>query len=158
MRKIDENLGKGAEMRTFCGVLFLLLLSQIAAYSQLLQQQSNTVVFLQEKEQQLVTRNDGSRIPQQITKFGTGFLVADDNPLTLFLVTAQHVAEDMKSERTVTIRGEGDTPINMPLEDLVGDKNIKWTFHDVGSGNSEPLIPDILSRSALAGEASSKFR
>jgi membrane carboxypeptidase/penicillin-binding protein len=28
----------------------------------------------------------------------------------------------------------------------------------VGSGNSEPLIPEILSRSALAGEASSKFR
>ena len=29
---------------------------------------------------------------------------------------------------------------------------------DVGSGNSEPLIPEILSRSALAGETSSKFR
>jgi hypothetical protein len=28
----------------------------------------------------------------------------------------------------------------------------------VGSGNSEPLIPEILSRSAVEGEASSKFR
>jgi hypothetical protein len=28
----------------------------------------------------------------------------------------------------------------------------------VGSENSEPLIPEILSRSALEGEASSKFR
>ena len=28
----------------------------------------------------------------------------------------------------------------------------------VGSRNSEPLIPEILSRSALAGETSSKFR
>jgi hypothetical protein len=28
----------------------------------------------------------------------------------------------------------------------------------VGSGNSEPLIPEILSRSALEGETSSKFR
>jgi hypothetical protein len=28
----------------------------------------------------------------------------------------------------------------------------------VGSENSEPLIPEILSRSALAGETSSKFR
>jgi hypothetical protein len=29
---------------------------------------------------------------------------------------------------------------------------------DVGSGNSEPLIPEILSRSALEGETSSKFK
>jgi hypothetical protein len=28
----------------------------------------------------------------------------------------------------------------------------------VGSGNSEPLIPEILSRSALEGETSSKFK
>jgi hypothetical protein len=28
----------------------------------------------------------------------------------------------------------------------------------VGSENSEPLIPEILSRSALEGEASSKYR
>ena len=32
------------------------------------------------------------------------------------------------------------------------------TYKVVGSGNSEPLIPEILSRSALAGETSSKFR
>ncbi len=34
--------------------------------------------------------------------------------------------------------------------------NLAYTC--VGSGNSEPLIPEILSRSALEGEASSKFR
>jgi hypothetical protein len=31
-------------------------------------------------------------------------------------------------------------------------------FRNVGSENSEPLIPEILSRSALEGETSSKFR
>ncbi len=35
-------------------------------------------------------------------------------------------------------------------------QNLRDTY--VGSGNSEPLIPEILSRSALEGEASSKFR
>jgi hypothetical protein len=32
------------------------------------------------------------------------------------------------------------------------------TLAFVGSENSEPLIPEILSRSALEGETSSKFR
>jgi hypothetical protein len=92
--------------------MWLLPLLAIPAQSQVLEKLSGSAVYLQEKEQQ-TTVKDGKPVTGTMTKFGTGFLVGDENN-TLFLVTAQHVASDMKSERTATIRGEGDTPINMP--------------------------------------------
>lgn len=110
-------------MRRFW-LVFLLIAS---AQSQVLERLSGTVVFLAEKEQQTVIK-DGKPVASVAMKFGTGFLVVDGS--SLFLVTAQHVASDMRSERTVTVRGENDTPISMSMEDLIGRKEIRWVFHD----------------------------
>ena len=87
-------------------------------------------MFSSRKEQRFVKKKNGKRVAESLTKSGTGFLVADENPVRLFLVTAQHVATDMKTQRTITLRGDNDTPINMPLEDLVGQQNVRWVFHD----------------------------
>ena len=78
-------------------------------------------------------------------------LVASEHPLNLFLVTAQHVALDMKSQRTVTIRGDNDTPINMKLEDLVGERDVRWVSHDKEDVAVVILRPTGITTAVLKG-------
>jgi hypothetical protein len=101
-----------------------------------------------------------------------------------FADLAQHYAEHELAEHTESIHPKAHTTIRAyervlrnrllprwgnsialgiePLEveqwlkDLKREKRL--ANPTVGSGNSEPLIPEILSRSAVEGEASSKFR
>jgi len=56
------------------------------------------------------------------------------------------ITEELKSLEEMKSKGSGKT---MPA---------RHADTGVGSENSEPLIPEILSRSALEGETSSKFR
>ena len=53
-----------------------------------------------------------------------------------------------------------DVNRRLRLKPCQGDSEFNGDFTStiVGSGNSEPLIPEILSRSVFAGESSSEFR
>jgi hypothetical protein len=57
-----------------------------------------------------------------------------------------------------TIRPENYTVIDVRALEFLGVSKTDGSVNDVGSENSEPLIPEILSRSALEDETSSKFR
>ena len=120
-------------MHRFRSLALAFLLLAGSAHGQLLEKLSSTVVLLQANEDKTVVR-DGRPATLTSTNIGTGFLVLDEGTNVAFLVTAEHVAVDMKSgpmrTRTATIRGDNDTPIVVPLEDLVGEKEIRWVYHD----------------------------
>lgn len=116
--------------------VFLLgcVLSAMPSLSQTLDQFAGSSVFLYRTNPNPVLKNgkpviqNGKKVFE--TKYGTGFLVTvDDN--NLFLVTAEHVAKDIKSDFHVIVRGDNDTPIDMPSEELTGTKNVTWIAHGV---------------------------
>jgi hypothetical protein len=76
-----------------CRLWLTLLLLAGSAHGQLLEKLSGAVVFLQNREDRAIVK-DGKRGMQTTQKSGTGFLVGDQT--VLFLVTAEHVASDMK--------------------------------------------------------------
>jgi hypothetical protein len=61
-------------------------------------------------------------------------------------------------ELNYTPRGATERLLRYAEYDAILEAVAQSADAGVGSGNSEPLIPEILSRSALTGEASSKFR
>jgi hypothetical protein len=117
------------------------------------EQLAGTVVFLHQEfpqttningiEYEIVFRPVGkdTLIPQKITKFGSGFLVHDNN--ALFLVTAQHVAKEMNANALATIRTAEDKPITFTLGKLSGNKTtIKWVYHEKADVAVLPLYLD----------------
>ena len=62
--------------------------------------------------------------------------------------------EIVSMERIATILPEDTFGISKILPDYV----VETRFHREGSRNFEPLIPEILSRSAVAGQTPSKLR
>jgi trypsin-like peptidase len=66
---------------------------------------------------------------RQGNRFGTGFFILADEGR--FLVTAEHVANLLTAESSVTVRGTNDTPINVKLGDLVpGAQTVPWQHHN----------------------------
>jgi len=59
---------------------------------------------------------------------GTGFFVT--NETGLYLVTAAHVAKEIRRNAMATLRGERDKPVTLPVGDLSpGSDDLQWLFH-----------------------------
>ena len=89
------------------GALFVSALLGIGVAAMTLDDLSVTVAYLKEGN-----------------KFGTGFFVSSAQ---LYLVTASHVAGQLKPESEITFRAAGDLPISLILMDLApGTANLPW--------------------------------
>ncbi len=125
-----------------------------AAYAQTLDQFSATVVLLTQRGQRRI-KQKGKYVREDFTELGTGFFVADAVG-NLFLVTAEHVALDMKSDAVVTIQGVNDMPLNYPIQELTGTMGIKWVLHDSEDVAVLLLHPDPVISSSLQHHFSRK--
>lgn len=63
------------------------------------------------------------------TSLGTGFLANLNGQL--FLLTAEHVAKGLTQNVSVTFGDEKDIATSLPLAQLAGSANPRWTFHGV---------------------------
>lgn len=60
---------------------------------------------------------------------GTGSFISKGNKL--FIVTAEHVANDMKTDMEVILKGKNDLPITLSLEDLTQQNtSLDWVKHN----------------------------
>jgi len=60
-------------------------------------------------------------------KVGTGTLVTKDG--RPFILTAQHVANDITSTGELVVKGPGDLPIVLPVGKVIDGHQIQWTPH-----------------------------
>ena len=78
--------------------------------------------------------------PHRKTTFGTGFFVRKGSQI--YLITAEHVAKDLKHEVKVTVHGAGDKPLTYDMKDLTGIGNERaWYFHSEADVALLPLKP-----------------
>ncbi|HEX2787713.1 MAG TPA: trypsin-like peptidase domain-containing protein [Ignavibacteria bacterium] len=83
---------------------------------------------------------------------GTGFLISHNSKL--YLVTAEHVAKEMKIDCEFVVKGTNDLPVLLSLEDLTQQKNsLDWKFHTIAdiavlelSPKREVLVTKLLNR------------
>lgn len=103
-----------------------------------------------EIEHEVGLRKTGEKefTPQFLVMAGTGFFVASSN--ATFLVTAQHVARDMKVEPEVVVGKKGLTPVVFPPRVLAGTvKYPSWLHHPQADVSIHPILPDLEVRSNL---------
>lgn len=76
----------------------------------------------------------------------TGSFISKDNKL--YIVTAEHVAKDMKTDMEIIVKGKNDLPITLTLDDLTQQKTtLNWLKHkeaDLAVLELNPK-PDILN-------------
>jgi hypothetical protein len=86
---------------------------------------------------------------------GSGFFVVVDN-IHPYLITAQHVANQMTRTAKAVIRGANDTPITIALCDFVSGSKLEWIIHDHADVAALPIttldkkILNILQRHFLS--------
>lgn len=78
--------------------------------------------------------------PFRKTSSGTGFFVRKGTQI--YLVTAEHVARDLKYDVSVTIHGAEDKPLTYDIKELTGAKtNAAWFYHPEADVAIMPLNP-----------------
>jgi len=73
------------------------------------------------------------------TKFGTGTIINHKN--RFYLITATHVANELKKDSKIVIETKGKTPITLDLRNLIKDMNLKWTDHPEADVSIIQLFP-----------------
>lgn len=93
-----------------------------------------------EQEVWLKAPGDKQPHPHRKTTFGTGFFVRKG--AQIYLITAEHVAKNLKHEVKVTVHGAGDQPLTYDMKDLAGtDNEPAWYFHSEADVALLPLRP-----------------
>lgn len=139
-----------------CRVLFAMLLFVVPSLSQTIDTFSGAVVLLHKMKPQPVIKNgkpvvkNGKAVMEPKPEGATGFFVTPDNEM-MILVTAEHVATEMKSDFRATIRDENDTPFDMSSEDLTGTKAVIWVSHSKEDVAVTILHPAKAALSKLTG-------
>jgi hypothetical protein len=147
MRRASENIG------VIVLTLFILLLSSLAAQAENTNEIFHTVAFIQGKraverapidgveyEIWLKKSNEAQPIPYRKSISGTGFFVRKGTQI--YLITAEHVAKDLKYDVKVTVHGNEDLPITYDIKDLTGsEKEPSWVFHSEADVALLPLSP-----------------
>ena len=108
--------------------LFLSVDELIPAIVYLSQDSIETVTIEDKKFEIWYKRKDGKEaFPKTLSITGTGFFISTEK--NLYLVTASHVANNIKNTAKVVVKGENDNAIVLNIRDLAGKENIEWKHH-----------------------------
>lgn len=120
--------------------LFFLHLVTLAAIAEDLNGLFQTVVFLHGKgikhgkvngvdhEIWIKKENEDKPKPYKQPLSGTGFFVRKES--RIYLVTAEHIAKNLKYDVKATVHGPEDKPLTYNISDLSGHKkNQPWVYH-----------------------------
>jgi len=70
---------------------------------------------------------------------GTGIFIAHDNDL--FILTATHIAKEIKINCEIIISGENDTPTSLMLNQLIKTEKPNWQNHEIADLSLLKLYP-----------------
>lgn len=76
---------------------------------------------------------------EKYNKFGTGTIINHKN--RYFLITATHVAKELKKDSRIVIETKGNTSITLDLRYLTKDMNLKWMDHPEADVSIIQLFP-----------------
>ena len=85
---------------------------------------------------------DGLLRPLTETISGTGFFIVHNK--VWYLITAQHVAEKLKINPTVTFSDNSNLPFKINLIQLQGSDSLAWIFHPNADVAVLPLFPSSI--------------
>jgi hypothetical protein len=80
-------------------------------------------------------------------KVGTGTLIVfQDRP---YVLTANHVANDISIDGRIVVKGKGDTPVVIPIKKLVSNSKLNWKTHPKADIAIFEIVPQDEQTSAL---------
>ena len=134
-------MDKFLNIKCFWPILFLFLLSPpLPAKAQEINELFQSVVYLHGKtikhqefngidyEIWLKGKNEALPHPYEAPWSGTGFFVGKGSHI--YLITAEHLARNLRLEVKATVHGPEDRPLTYDIEELTGcQKEQPWFFH-----------------------------
>ena len=133
-------------------LLFFLLFPPLPAKAQEINELFQSVVYLHGKgikheesngmdyEIWLKGKNEAQPHPYETPCSGTGFFVGKGSHI--YLITAEHLARNLRLEVKVTVHGPEDRPLTYDIQELTGSQQEQpWFFHSEADVGILPLKP-----------------